>query len=416
MLSKIRRSTADAAKVESSILLARLGDALGAVPLRQRDHGVAVLLEERHIGVHAACGCRAEAAARVSIRSLGRPGVVDHVGTHVVGQVPLLLEALCQLRVRYVTRNDDGACQRQPCLDGVLCQHVQDVLHRLVQVDLHGVATQAGHRPGLLQEAARVPLQLLDEHTVVGDLCENLAIRTAGDPNADGARGSMPGHPNDPDVMDEVLASELRTDPQAMAHREDLLLPLGVSVRTSMVVSCLRKVVEVPRRRELHRLQAELRRETADDDGQMVWGARGRAQGHDLLSNEGFQGLWVQQGLRLLVQVGLVGRATALGHEHELVLVAPGRIDLQLCGQIALRVLLGEHSDRRDLGVAQVPLGVSIVNAVRQVFLVLPVSPDEHAPFAHADGGACVLATREHTLRGNDSVLQQVVCGEPVIV
>merc|ERR550525_1861489 len=55
MFCQVGCCTTNAPQVEPPILLARICDAFGTVALRQSDHGVAVLLEEGHIRVHAAC-------------------------------------------------------------------------------------------------------------------------------------------------------------------------------------------------------------------------------------------------------------------------------------------------------------------------------------------------------------------------
>mmetsp|Transcript_61357 Transcript_61357/g.171322 ORF Transcript_61357/g.171322 Transcript_61357/m.171322 type:complete len:421 (-) Transcript_61357:724-1986(-) len=346
VLREVGRRTADAAQIEAAVLLAGIRDALGPVALGQGDHGVAPLLEHWHVRVHAARGGGAEAAARVPLRRLGRARVVDHVGRHVVGQGPLRLEALGQLRVRDVARHDDGARQRQPGLDRELREDAADVFHGLVEVDAHRLRGGGGPSRGLAdQEASRVLLQLLDEDAVVGDLGQHLPVRTAGDANAHGTGGAVTRHADHPDVVDEIFATELRPDAEAVAHREDFLLPLGVAVRAPVVVAGGGQVVEVARGRELHGLQAQLGRQAAYDDGEMVRRASGGAKGHDLLRYEFLQLLRVQQRLRLLIEVGLVGRAATLRHEHELVLVALHGIQVELGGQVALRVLLCEHGD-----------------------------------------------------------------------
>ena len=86
-----------------------------------------------------------------------------------------------------------------------------------------------------------------------------------------------------------------------------------------------RQRVEVAGRGVLGRLQRELGRRAADDDGQVVRRAGGRAERAQLLVEEPQHRRAVQQRLGLLEQVALVGRAAALGHEQELVGVAAAR-------------------------------------------------------------------------------------------
>mmetsp|Transcript_192 Transcript_192/g.418 ORF Transcript_192/g.418 Transcript_192/m.418 type:complete len:237 (+) Transcript_192:186-896(+) len=236
MLGQVRSRPANASKVEPSIHLARLRDSFRAVPLCQGDHGIAMLLEERHVRVHAPSSRGPKTAAGVALRSLGRTSIVDDMRAHVVRQRALLFQAFRKLCVRNVSRNDDGAGEGQARLDGILCQQVQDVLHGPVQVDRHGIAPQ-GHRWSLLEETTRVLLELLDVHTVVRDLAQHLAVSAAGDADAHGAGCAVPWHADDADVVHEVLASKLRTDAKPMAHLHDLLLPLDVTVRAAVVVA-----------------------------------------------------------------------------------------------------------------------------------------------------------------------------------
>mmetsp|Transcript_3863 Transcript_3863/g.10990 ORF Transcript_3863/g.10990 Transcript_3863/m.10990 type:complete len:633 (-) Transcript_3863:269-2167(-) len=416
VLCEVGGGAADAAEVEAAVLFAGLRHGLGPVPLGEGHHGVAVLLEEGHVAVHAAGRRGPEAAARVALRRLRGPRVVDDVGAHVVGQRAVRLEPLRELRVRDVPGDDDGAGERQARLDGVLGQQLQQGFHRLVQVDLHHLAPEAGRRPRGLEEPLWVLLQFLDEDAVVRDLRQHLAVRAAGHPDADRAGGPVPRHPDDADVVHEVLAPELRPDPEAVAYLQDLLLPLRVAVSAAMIVSFLGEAIEVAGRGELDGLEAQLRGQAADDDRQVVGGARGGAQSDDLFREELLQGLGVQDRLRLLEEVRLVRRAPALGHEHELVLVPLHGVEVKLAGQVALGVLLGEHGHRGDLRVAEVPLGVGVVDPVGEVPLVLLVGPDELPLLAHADGGTCVLAAGQHPLGCDRRVLQEVVRRELVVV
>mmetsp|Transcript_47541 Transcript_47541/g.128272 ORF Transcript_47541/g.128272 Transcript_47541/m.128272 type:complete len:368 (-) Transcript_47541:832-1935(-) len=294
VLREVGRRTADAAQIEAAVLLAGIRDALGPVALGQGDHGVAPLLEHWHVRVHAARGGGAEAAARVPLRRLGRARVVDHVGRHVVGQGPLRLEALGQLRVRDVARHDDGARQRQPGLDRELREDAADVSHGLVQVDAHRLRRGGEPRRGLAgQEACRVLLQLLDEDAVVRDLGQDLPIRAAGHTDAHWTRRTVARQADHSHVVHEVLAAELSPNAKSMAHRQNLLLPLDVTVCAPVLVASGGQIVKIARRRELHRLEAQLRREAADHDGQVVRRAGRSAEGDHLLSDELLQLLWV---------------------------------------------------------------------------------------------------------------------------
>ena len=69
----------------------------------------------------------------------------------------------------------------------------------------------------------------------------------------------------------------------------------------------------------------------------------------------------VEEGLGLLVEVGLVGRTAALSHEEELVLVAGNGEEIDLGGEVGAGVHLLVHGERGVLGVSEVEAGVGVV-------------------------------------------------------
>ncbi len=123
----------------------------------------------------------------------------------------------------------------------------------------------------------------------------------------------------------------------------------------------------------------------------------------------------VQDGLGLLVQVALVGRAAALGHEQELVGVAVDRRQLDLGGEVGPGVDLLPHGERGHLGVAQVERGVGVVDAPGDGGLVAATGEHVLALLALDDGGAGVLAHREDAAGRDVGVLQQVEGHEAVV-
>ena len=78
------------------------------------------------------------------------------------------------------------------------------------------------------------------------------------------------------------------------------------------------------------RFQALLRGEPADHDCEVVGWARRCAQRLHLLREELVEGAGIEHRLRLLEEVGLVGRPAPLGHEEELVLHAIHGSDVNL--------------------------------------------------------------------------------------
>ena len=124
--------SSDGPEIESSVLLAGVGDLLGSVSLRQRDHGAALGHERPHVGVHAAGGRGAEGSRSHALRGLGGSRVVDDVVLHVLGHFLAAVEALHDLGVRDVASHDDRSGKREARLHRVLAHGLQDLAHRTV--------------------------------------------------------------------------------------------------------------------------------------------------------------------------------------------------------------------------------------------------------------------------------------------
>ena len=360
------------------------------------------------------------------LRGLGRAGVVDRHVLEVLRHLLAGVEPLLDLRVRDVAGDHQRPGQRQPGLDRVLGQLGADLVHRPVEVDADDVAPDRRIDVRLLgQVVRRVRLELLEEDALGGDLAQRLPVGGARHRDRDRAGGAVPGEADDADVVAEVLAAELGPDPEGLGQLEDLLLQLEVPEAVGRHAARRRQVVEVVRGGVLRGLQRELRAGAADHHREVVRRARGGAERADLLVEELQHPLGVQDRLGLLEQEGLVGRAAALGHEEELVLrrgsvldpveTARRGVQLDLRRQVRAGVLLLPHRQRGELGVAQVELGVGVVDALADPLGV--VGAGEHALglLAHHDRGAGVLAHRQHAAGGDVDVLQQVEGDEPVV-
>lgn len=180
----------------------------------------------------------------------------------------------------------------------------------------------------------------------------------------------MTRHADHTHVVAEVLAAELRADAHLARHLQNGLLHLQVAEGAAELVAARVQIVQVLRGGQLHRLQTRLSGGAADGERQMVGRTRSSAQRLDFRLDEGHQTLRRQQSLRLLEEVRLVRRAAALRHEHELVLVARDREQVDLRGQVGLRVHFLVHRQRSVLAVAQVQLRVSVVT--RSHHLTIP--------------------------------------------
>jgi hypothetical protein len=119
--------------------------------------------------------------------------------------------------------------------------------------------------------------------------------------------------------------------------------------------------------------------------------------------------------------VFIFSNSHALGHEQELVDVAVDGADLDLGRQVVAGVLLVVHREGRHLAVAQVRCEVGVVHAAGDGLLVTADTigrggEHELALLRLHDGGARVLAHRQHAAGGDVGVLQQVECYEAVVV
>ena len=161
------------------------------------------------------------------------------------------------------------------------------------------------------------------------------------------------------------------------------------------------------RRGELHREQILFRRGAADAERDVVGRARGRAERLHFFDEERHERLRVQQRLRLLIKVSLVRASAALRDAEELVFHAFRRLEVDLRGQVALRVHFVVHRERRVLRVAQIFLGVGLIDAERERFLVAEAGPDLLPLFAVNDRRSRVLTERELALAGDFRVAQE---------
>ena len=365
-----------------------------------------MLLEEFDVAVHAAGGGRTKGTRGHADGGLGGAGVIDGVILDVLRQAFALLESFADLGVRDVAGDDERAGEREPRGDRVLRKLGPDVRHGAVEVDLHdlrGVRMLARFGGN---ETAGVRLELLDPDAVLVDLGLGIAVGGTGDGESDRARSAVARQADDADVEGEPLAAELRTDAELMRDLEELGLERGVAEGAAMLVAGRGQRVVVMGRGQLDGLHGRFGGRAADDEREVIRRARGGAERLHLLGQELDEGLRVQDGLGLLVEVALIGRTAALGDEEELELGTLDRGDVDLRGEIGAGVLLGVEVERRELRVAQVVLRVGLVDAQGKGFGVIAAGPDLLALLGGDLRGAGVLAERQHALRGDLGVAQ----------
>ena len=215
--------------------------------------------------------------------------------------------------------------------------------------------------------------------------------------------------------MAEMAAPELGSQAELpgafQQHRLQGSIPEGVSALGTLVG----QRVQILGRCQLHGFQVEFGGSPAHHHGQVIRRAGRGAQAFHLGDQEIHQGSGVEHGLGLLVQIGLVGRAAPLGQHQEAVDIAPGGVDLDLGRQVAAGILLRVHGQRCILGVAQIILGIGIIDAPGQGSLIIGTGPNLLALFAHDDGRARILAHGELEIGGDHRVFQHFQGDEAVI-
>ena len=146
------------------------------------------------------------------------------------------------------------------------------------------------------------------------------------------------------------------------------------------------------------------------------WACSG-AEALHLLYEEGNEcSLVLNGGLGHGIEVGLVGRAAALGNHHEAVLSTFGGLDVDLSGQVAAGVHLVVHVEWSVLRVAQIVLCKGVIHAERESLLVFESGPDLLPFFAVDDGGAGVLAEGQNAFAGHVGIAQELQCHVLVVL
>ena len=229
-----RGRAANGAEVEAAVFLAGVGDRLVAVALGDHHHRAAIGLKFIDIAVHAAGRGRAEGAGSFAFRGLGRAGIVDRVFFEVIRERLAAIHDLLELGVGDVAADDDGAVQKERGGDRMLAQLGEDLLHRLIEVDLDAVLMLAAIFVG--DETAGIAVHLLDKEAVLGDLRLDVAVGGAGDRHPDRAGGAVAGETDDADVVGKVLAAELGADAEFLRVNEEAVLQLDVAESLAVLV------------------------------------------------------------------------------------------------------------------------------------------------------------------------------------
>ena len=339
---------------------------LRAVALGQHDHRPAGGLELLDVGVHAAGRGRPERARGVALGRLGRPGVVDGVvlaGTAASASPASrrsLILAWAMSRATTIGPVSESRVFTGYCDSSARISSIGRLRSMCTDVGSRGRSsvTSGRKRAGSVRAArgTRRPAVILPS-----------AWRSAEHDTAmpDRARRAVAGQADHPHVVAEVLAAELGADAGRLGQLRAPAAP--ARGRGSAWPSLDARRSAARRGSGPMASLAVLTANSADVPPITMarWYGGQAAVPSDLhlLEDHGSSDRRVQQRLGLLEQVALVGRAAALGHEQELVVVAVDRRRSRSgpagwCRCSSRRTCQGRH-----LRVAQVRRLVGVVDA-----------------------------------------------------
>ncbi len=213
---------------------------------------------------------------------------------------------------------------------------------------------------------------------------------------------------DDTNIVREIFTAELRAEAQIARLLQQLFFQLDIAERLTVFVTFARQAVVIFGRGEFNGFQRRFRRRAANHERHVVRRAGRGAERAHFLHQISFQLAGREQRFGFLVQIGFVRGAAALGDTQELIFIAVNAVEVDLRRQVGAGVDLFVHIERRVLRIAQVILGVGLVDALRQRGFIAAAGPDALAFFAHDDGGAGVLAGRQNAFGGNLRVAQEL--------
>ena len=216
--------------------------------------------------------------------------------------------------------------------------------------------------------------------------------------------------------MGHVLATELSTQADVASGFKERLFEFDVTECTTGFVARGGQIVIVVRRGQLHRQHRAFNGRAADHESDVIRRTSSRTQRLHLFNQVGNERSRIQNGLRFLIQIRLVGRTTALDDTKELVFVTFAGFDVDLSRQVALRVLFFVHRQRGVLGITQAVGRVGFKHALGEGFFIAETGPDGLTLFTVDDGRTRILAEGQFTLSGRFSVAQEGKCDILIVV
>ena len=243
-----------------------------------------------------------------------------------------------------VTCHDDGAVEADACGDGVFGKFFADFAHGEVEVNLHGVSF-ACLTEFFGDEGGGVVVHFLNPHTVLVDFALDVSVSRATHSEADGATCAVAGKTDDADVVGKGFAAELCAQSNFVCLFEQFFFEFDVAEGASCFVAGGGQVVIVVCGSQLHCQQVLFGGGASDDEGDVIGRAGCSSEALHLVHEEGHERFRVQNCLGLLVEIGLVGRATAFGDAEEMIFHSFRGFDVDLCGEVAACVYLLIHGE-----------------------------------------------------------------------
>ena len=266
------------------------------------------------------------------------------------------------------------------------------------------------------QVPGRIGLELLEEHPVGGDLAERLAVGRTRHRQRDRARRAVPRQTDHAHVVAEVLAAELRADPELLRERQHFGFELHVAEAAPELVAGGRAASRdsAPTRASRSSTpspptcrRSRARGGTADTQRCRACAASRRAS---VSNDDGLSSAFVSWNSRLLF-----AEPPPLAMNNSLY-ASPSTDSISISAGRFVPVFFSSYiGERRHLRVAQVVLGVGAEDAAGDRLAVAAARQHQLALLALHDRGAGVLARREDAARRDARVLQQLQRDEAIV-
>ena len=209
---------------------------------------------------------------------------------------------------------------------------------------------------------ARIAIQFLNPDTFFVNLALDVTVGRAGNAQTYRTGSTVTGQTDDAYIVSEVFTTELRTKTYFMSFCQHFFLQFYIAESTTVFITCSGQFIVVMGRSQFHGQQILLSRSTADNESDVIRRTSSRPQRLHLLYKERNQRTGVQDSFGLLIQVSLVCRTATFGHAEEFIFHSLSSFDINLCGQVTLRVHLIVHVQWSILRITQILLGIRFVD------------------------------------------------------